>query len=295
MASANALNPHPEHRLISRRRFLTGASAAGLGLVAYAGTHGRHQFEIVQRTFRIANLPDAFQNFRVVQLSDIHLEEFTEPWFLEEIVRQVNILRPDLVLLTGDFVSHGPRSLETSWHAAGVCAEVLSGLTVAQRYAILGNHDVSVGAEHVIGPLQAHRTPVLVNSHVPIERGSGRLWIAGVDAIEGGIPDLDKSIPSDARDPVLFLCHEPDFADTVAQHPRFPLIDVMLSGHSHGGQVRLPFLGPLILPPMGKKYVTGRYQLGHMQLYVNRGLGTVGMPFRLNCIPEITHITLVRA
>jgi uncharacterized protein len=89
--------------------------------------------------------------------------------------------------------------------------------------------------------------------------------------------------------------HEPDFADHVVRHPRFPLIDLMLSGHSHGGQVRLPFLGPLILPPMGKKYVEGLFQFGHMQLYVNRGLGTVGLPFRLNCPPELTHITLVRA
>jgi predicted MPP superfamily phosphohydrolase len=91
------------------------------------------------------------------------------------------------------------------------------------------------------------------------------------------------------------MCHEPDYADTLALDPRFQRVDLMLSGHSHGGQVRMPFAGPLILPPLGKKYVEGLFHLGHTQLYVNRGIGTVGMPFRLDCPAEITEITLVRA
>jgi predicted MPP superfamily phosphohydrolase len=91
------------------------------------------------------------------------------------------------------------------------------------------------------------------------------------------------------------MCHEPDYVDHVIRHPRFPWIDVMLSGHTHGGQVRLPVLGPLILPPMGKKYIDGSFRFGDMELYVNRGLGTVGLPFRLNCPAEITHFTLARA
>jgi hypothetical protein len=295
MHSGSRGSPDSGPHLITRRRFLTSASIAGLGVAAYASTHGRHQFEIVHRTFAIANLPDAFQNFRIVQISDIHLEEYTETWFLEEIVRQTNTLQADLVLITGDFVSRGPLALPVSWRAAGACAEILSGLSAPQRYAILGNHDRSVGASRVIEPLQAHGTPVLVNSFVPIERGSDRIWICGSDDVEGGQPDLDLSIPADPRAPVLFLCHEPDYVDRILQHPRFPLMDLMLSGHSHGGQIRLPFIGPLILPPLGKKYTEGLYRFGRMQLYVNRGIGTVGLPLRLNCPAEITHITLVRA
>ena len=88
------------------------------------------------------------------------------------------------------------------------------------------------------------------------------------------------------------MAHEPDYADRVRLHPRAPLIDLMLSGHTHGGQVRLPLIGPLVLPPQGRKYVHGAFQLGNMQLYVNRGIGTVGMPFRLNCPSEITEFTL---
>jgi predicted MPP superfamily phosphohydrolase len=91
------------------------------------------------------------------------------------------------------------------------------------------------------------------------------------------------------------MAHEPDYADTVMAHPRGHLVDLMLSGHSHGGQIRLPFLGPLILPPLGEKYPEGHYRFNRMQLYVNRGIGTVGLPFRLNCPPEITVITLQSA
>ena len=284
-----------ESKLITRRNFIIGSSAAGLGLATYAGTHGRHQIEMVKRTIPIRNLPDAFQGFRIAQISDIHLEEYTEAFYLEEFVRRINALKPDLVLLTGDFISAGPRAFSFAHKAAGVCAEILEGLTCPQRYAILGNHDVTVGPEHVIQPLQAHGTPVLVDSYVPIERGKDHIWLSGACDPGTSTCYLDMAIPPMPNAPVIFMAHEPDFVDTVVQHPRFPLIDLMLSGHTHGGQVRLPFLGPLILPTMGKKYVEGIFHFDHMQLYVNRGVGTVGLPFRFNCPSELTELTLVRA
>jgi predicted MPP superfamily phosphohydrolase len=287
--------PKDRRQHMTRRTFLATAAAAGAGVVLYSGTHGRHKFEIVHQTIPIRDLPDALVGFRIVQISDIHLEEYTEAWFLEKMVDEVNALAPDLVLLTGDFVSRGPRNESVAWNAAGVCAEILSALKAPQRFAVLGNHDVAVGPDRVIQPLEAHGTPVLVDRFFPIERGPDRFWLAGSDDADAMIPNLNRAVPDDPRSPVVLMVHEPDFADYVVRHPRFPLIDLMLSGHSHGGQVRLPFLGPLILPPMGKKYVEGLFQFGHMQLYVNRGLGTVGLPFRLNCPPELTHITLVRA
>jgi uncharacterized protein len=285
---------HPDLRTITRRSFLIGASAAGLTLATYAGTHARHEVEVTHRTLAIRNLPDAFLGFRFVQLSDIHLEEYTEPWFLQQAVRTINDLHPDLVLLTGDFISRGPATDRVAWRAAGVAAEVLSELK-APRYACLGNHDVSVGANHVIDPLRAHGTPMLVDSYVPIQRGSDYIWLCGSDDAGTRSPDLNLAIPAAPRAPVILMCHEPDYVDHVVRHPRFPYIDAMLSGHTHGGQVRLPAIGPLILPPMGKKYIEGRFQFAHMELYVNRGLGTVGLPFRLNCPAEITHFTLQRA
>src|SRR5579875_1910477 len=119
-----------------------GAAAVGLGL--YSGTHARHELEITHRTFPIANLPDAFHGMRLVQISDIHLEEYTEPWFLEHVVQQINALQPEMVLLTGDFISRGPAPRKVALHAAGTAAEVLSGIQAPQRVAILGNHDVGV-------------------------------------------------------------------------------------------------------------------------------------------------------
>lgn len=280
---------------MTRRSFIAGAAAAGLGFALYAGTHARHEFEITRRTLSIRNLPDGFRGFRIVQMGDIHLEEYTESFFLERMVQQVNDLNPDLVLITGDFVSRGPRPHTVAWKAAGVAAEILSTLKAPQRFGILGNHDVAVGADHVIDPLEAHGTPILVDSYSPLERGKDVLWIAGSDDAGTRKPDLNFSVPPDPRAPILFLCHEPDYVDKVVLHPRFPLIDIMLSGHTHGGQIRLPYIGPLVLPPMGQKYIEGFYHFGHMQLYVNRGIGTVGVPFRLNCPAELTHFTLMRA
>ncbi len=280
---------------MTRRSFIAGAAAAGLGFALYSGTHARHEFEITHKTLAIRNLPDGFQGFRIVQMSDIHLEEFTEAFFLERMVHQVNDLNPDLVLITGDFVSRGPRPHTVAWNAAGLAAEILSTLKAPQRLGILGNHDVAVGADHVIDPLEAHGTPILVDSYTPLERGKDVLWIAGADDPGTRKPDLNFAIPPDPRAPVIFMCHEPDYVDHVIQHPRFPLIDVMLSGHTHGGQIRIPYIGPLVLPPMGQKYIEGFYNFGHMQLYVNRGIGTVGVPFRLNCPAELTHFTLQRA
>jgi predicted MPP superfamily phosphohydrolase len=280
---------------MTRRAFLTGGAAFGIGLATYAGTHARHEYEIVRRTFPIRNLPDAFLDLNIVQISDIHLVEYTEAWFLERMVAQVNALQPDLVLVTGDFVSRGPWDKSVGRRAAGTCAEILSTLKAPQRFGIFGNHDISVGPALIADVMRAHGLPILVDSYTPIERGHDHLWLCGSDDAGTRSPNLSMAVPPYPDAPVILMCHEPDFADTVIRHPRFPLIDLMLSGHTHGGQVRLPVVGPLILPPMGKKYIRGLFHFDHMQLYVNRGLGTVGLPFRLNCPAEITQIQLTRA
>jgi uncharacterized protein len=277
---------------ITRRKFLIAGGAAAAGLALYSGEIARHEIDIVPRTFNIHNLPTPFHGFRIAQLSDIHLDEFTEPFFLERIVQKVNALAPDLVLLTGDFITHGSLTFVAGGHAIHRCAEILTTLTAPHRYAILGNHDVAFNARAVTRALSTYGTPVLINQYVPIERNGGRLWLSGLDDPATSSPDLNLAIPAKPDGPVLLMAHEPDFADDVTAHPRGPLVDLMLAGHSHGGQIRLPLLGAMILPPMGRKYPEGFYQLNRMQLYVNRGIGTVGLPFRLNCPPEITLITL---
>ena len=279
----------------TRRSFMFGAGAAAVGLGLYSATDGRHQLEIVNRTFALRDLPDAFVGMRMAQISDLHLEEYTEPSYLLHVVEEVNRLNVDMVLLTGDFVSRGPGPHSVGMKAAGLAAEILSGLKAPQRVAILGNHDVGVNAEWVVRELESHNTPVLVDSFLPLERNRERLYICGSDDAGTRTPDPYLAIPAEPRAPIIYLVHEPDYLDIFKHHPRFPLVDLMLSGHSHGGQIRLPLIGPLVLPPMGKVYPHGLYREKQLQLYVNRGIGTVGVPFRLNCPSEITHITLQRA
>ena len=279
---------------ITRRAFLLGAGAAA-GMTLYAGEIARHEIDVVHRPISIANLPASFAGLRIVQISDLHLDEFTEPFFLKRVVRRVNELAADVVLLTGDFVTLGSFTFLDGISSAHQCAKLVSAITCPLRYAILGNHDVGVGAALVTRALQDNGIPVLVNQFVPLERGADRIWLCGVDDPGTSWPDLDRAIPAHPEAPVILMAHEPDFANVVLHHPRGPLVDLMLSGHTHGGQVRLPFGKPLVLPPMGRIYPEGLFHLKKMQLYVNRGIGTVGLPFRLNCPPEITVITLNQA
>jgi hypothetical protein len=290
----SGVNPDSSRR-ITRRHFLVGSGAAAAGLALYSGEIARHELDLVPRTLSISNLPSAFHGFRIAQISDIHLDEFTEPFFLERVVRHVNALAADLVVLTGDFVTHGSLTFMNGRSAAYHCAEILSTLTCPLRFACLGNHDVAVSASLVINALTTNGIPVLVDEHIPIERNGSRFWLAGVNDPGTTNPRLELAVPPQPDGPVILMAHEPDYADTVRQHPRGQLVDVMLSGHTHGGQIRLPFLGPLVLPPMGKIYAEGLFHLGKMQLYVNRGIGAVGIPFRLNCPPEITIFTLQAA
>jgi hypothetical protein len=233
---------------------------------------------------------------KVAQLSDIHLNEFTEPSLLREAIDEVNRARPDVVLLTGDYVSSEVLPPRLTIEAAWQCGDMLDQLTCRQRYAIFGNHDIWAGEEHVGDALQSNGVTVLRNSYLPLERGSGRIWLAGLDDPVCGQPDPDLAIPPSIRniaaEPILLMCHAPDYVDELRRHPAGQAVTLVLSGHTHGGQIRLPFVGPLRLPPGGRKYVAGLFRFGTTQLYVNRGIGSVGVPFRFDCRPEISVFTL---
>ncbi len=282
-----------KERVLTRRQFLglSGLSVVGLGL--YAGEIARHEIDIVQRTISIQGLPESFKGFRIVQISDIHFKEFTEAFFVKLVLHDVNALKPDLVVLTGDFVSYGPVERHRSIPWAYECGELLTRIECPLRYAVLGNHDCIVNEAAATDALTTHGIPVLNNQAVPLERDGKRIWLAGTaDALNGNPgPDFEKAIPkSSLRDdePVILLAHEPDIFPEAAKYD----VDLMLSGHTHGGQIRIPFMPAMHLPPLGVKYVEGHFQMGRTQLYVNRGIGTVGLPFRFNCPPEITVFTL---
>lgn len=285
-------------QLISRRNFLIAGLTGAGGLALYSSEFARHWIDVTELDIHLKSLPGAFEGLRVAQLSDIHFGEFTERFFLRRVVEKVNQLRPDVVLLTGDFITQGLRGVAYATNAGWECAAVLNGLACRERYAILGNHDVLVNPTGVTEALSQNSVRVLRNAYLPLERDGGRVWLAGLDDALEGSPDPEVAIPEMIRnrpnEPVILMCHAPDYVRRLLAHPVGQAVNFVLSGHTHGGQVRLPFVRPLALPPLGRRYVEGRYQLGELQLYVNRGIGTVNLPIRLNCPPEITLFTLRR-
>lgn len=283
----------------SRRHFLQAGVLGVASLALYSGELERHWVDVTRHEIVLRSLPFAFEGLRIAQISDIHMDEYTEPYFLHQVVDKINALKPDVVLMTGDFISERPCPRSFALGAAWQCAEILDELHCRQRYAALGNHDVNVGSFEVTEALAAHGIRVLKNEHLPLERGDARIWLAGVDDPGAGHPDPEKAIPVSIRhrpdEPVLLMCHAPDFADTLSLSSAGRAVDLMLSGHTHGGQICLPILGAMALPAMGKKYVQGWFRFDGMQLYVNRGIGTVGVPFRFDCRPEISVFTLHRS
>jgi hypothetical protein len=251
---------------------------------------------IVRKQIALRRWPDRLEGFSIALLSDFHYDPYFSVHPLRSSIGMVNGLHPDLIVLTGDFVTEpfsGDKAIKAKAADAGEpCAELLRQMqATCGLWAVLGNHDVATDPDRVINALRSVGIQVLGNQSVPIERSGGRFWLAGVDDVMEKRSDLDAAlhrVPADES--VILLAHEPDFAEYVA---RFP-VDLQLSGHSHGGQVRIPFVRPLWLPPLGKKYVWGLYNIGGLTLYTNPGLGTVGVPVRMNCPPEITFLTLRR-
>lgn len=242
------------------------------------------QFEIVNLLVTIPGLDAVFSGYRLVQVSDIHLGNWITAERWQGIVELVNAQEPDVIALTGDFVSYV---------LDGVLDDLAAGLSRLQArdaiLAVMGNHDHWMDVGRVRQVLVTSGVVELQNNVYTLRRGTAVLHIAGVDCITVKADDLATVISAlPANGPAILLAHEPDFADTSAATGRFAL---QLSGHSHGGQVVLPKVGPL-RGPLFKRYPHGRYQVGQMVQYTNRGVGTNAIRLRYRCKPEITVITL---
>jgi predicted MPP superfamily phosphohydrolase len=189
-----------------------------------------------------------------------------------------------MILLTGDYITSTVRTVST-------LAEPLAELKAdAGVFGCLGNHDVGCGRVQVARALETHGITCLSNTGRGLTKHGETLWIAGLDSAWGGRPDLARALAGrPANSGTIVMMHEPDYADTIA-HARVPLLQ--LSGHTHGGQCCLPGGVPVHLPIWGRKYPKGLFQVGAVQLYVNRGIGCIGVPVRFSCPPEITEITL---
>jgi len=247
----------------------------------------RNRLTVERIQVPVAGLHSALDGFKIVQLSDIHFLPFTQIPLIEEAVAQAVSLQPDLIVLTGDFIT---AQAETIF---GV-VKALSRLNATYGvFAVLGNHDVRSGARIVRQGIEEAGITLLHNRGFTFDVGHGQLNLAGVDDCIWGQPDIHAALDNlSATSPTLLLAHEPDVIDDFSHAGP---ITLQLSGHTHGGQVRLPFLGTPILPKLGEKYIHGLYRVNGAWLYTNRGLGMVSMPIRFNCPPEITEITLCAA
>ncbi len=269
-----------------RRLFQAGAvmATAGGGSIAYGWGIERHRPVVERITVFLPGLGSAWKGFRIVQITDLHLEPLAVPGLLKTTVDMINGLKPDLVVMTGDYITHTAADLVH-------LAEPLADLKVPGGvFACNGNHDLWAGVSKVSKALGEHGVKYLINSGVGFQRQNDSLWVAGLDSVWGGSPRLTKALAGKpAQAPSVVLMHEPDYADLISRSVQ-PILQ--LSGHTHGGQVCLPGGHPLRLPAWGKKYAKGLFNVGNIQLYVSRGIGCLDVPVRFACPPEITEITL---
>jgi predicted MPP superfamily phosphohydrolase len=267
-------------------KMAAAAALLGAGCYLYGREVEIRRVEINPLTLTLPRLAPEFDGYRIVQIGDIHLDDWTKPERLRGIVEKVNAQRPDLVAIMGDFASRSAKQLDTR------------RLTCALRelrardgvLTILGNHDYLTGVELIQRCIREASVTELVNDVHTLRRGGATLHVAGIDDIMEGGSRLDlvlRDLPDSGA--AILLAHEPDFADVSAATGRF---DLQLSGHSHGGQVRVPLLMRLALPPFSQRYTSGLYRVDGMLQYTNRGLGFVDMRLRFLCRPEITVLTL---
>jgi hypothetical protein len=283
----------------ARRQFLertaTVAASAPFVAGAYGLLYGRLNLETTEHSARLERLPRAFEGFRIAQLSDIHIGPFMPAEQIRKFAGIANALRPDLIALTGDFIIFDP-------HTRGLVVEALSGLRAPFGvFGCMGNHEAWAGVEDSITALfRLTGVRILRAKAVPIAIGGEWFQLIGVDfqsrnrfgpsaPVARILGDIEGLIAPDRVN--ILLSHNPDTFDRAAQLG----IGLSLAGHTHGGQLALEFISPQIAPSrLVTPYVAGWFRRPGGQLYVNRGIGTIGVPIRVGAPPEITVYRLTR-
>ncbi len=247
-------------------------------------------FKVETVRLKLERLPRAFSGFRVAQISDIHMGGWMNVDRLQRVADLVIAERPDALLITGDFL-FGHRFTEASKRGINDLIRVLSPLAASiPSFAVLGNHDYWTNPEAVREMLCRCGITDLTNTVSMLRREGGKLHLCGLDDIRHGDVRLNHVLAQlGENSAAILLVHEPDYADTSAATGKF---DLQISGHSHGGQIVVPFYGPPVLPLSGRKYPSGLYKVGNMFQYTNRGVWMDRLAIRLNCPPEITIFIL---
>ena len=243
--------------------------------------------EITETDIWLRRLNPAYDGLRIAHLTDLHHSLFTPIEEIHRAVHLANLLRPDVVALTGDYVT---LSRSYIWPVAGALGKLRARLGI---FAVLGNHDFQVDPEEITRALKAQHIRVLRNSHYALRARAATLWVVGVDDLWWEADDLRAALRTvPAREAKILLCHNPMGVRMAAGHG----IDLVLSGHTHGGQVRLPVVGSVYgRSKLGKRFVEGWNRLDGTQIYVSRGVGKVLVPLRFGCPPEIACLRLRRA
>lgn len=242
--------------------------------------------EIVEVDIELDNLGWGFHNYRILNLCDIHLGQWINPEYLNDLVDYVNTLNYDLVTLTGDYVSY---VLEGYDDALRECLKKLESRE--GKYGVLGNHDHWMGSEIIRDVFKDADIVDLSNDVVTLTRDGDELYLAGVDSCTVCADNLDNVLAKLEKNlPTVLLAHEPDFAQESSKTGK---IDLQISGHSHGGQFIIPkFETTPFRGPNSTKYPVGLYKVEDMIQYTSKGLGTNSFRIRINCKPEISIITL---
>lgn len=254
-------------------------------LTAPFGRWHRKPLVVERVDVAIAGLAPAFDDYRVVFLTDLHFSAVVPRWYLARAVTTALALEPDLILLGGDYLSHSAR------YAAGL-VELLQPLRAPDGvFGVLGNHDHYVGADLVRAALASAGVTELLNVSTVVRRGAAALAFAGVGDLRFDVIDFRAATSGLAPDvPRIVVSHDPD---VFAYWPQDIRLDLMLSGHTHGGQAHLPLLGPPYVPSQfGFRYLAGPIREGTRQLHVSRGIGAITAPIRWRCPPELTLLAL---
>lgn len=277
-------NLHANDSYVSNNRKLERFMHSYLGFL-YQGYNPKW-IDINHIEMVLPRLPKEFNGYRILQISDIHIGTWMTGQRLKGIISLVNQQQPDLIVNTGDYFSYDTHT----WQETLI--NELSKLHASDGIvSVLGNHDYWVGVDKVIKILKDSNIKDITNQVYTLSRGDTKLHIAGGDCAyvdRFSLEPLLPNIPND--DCAILLVHEPDTADISAESGRF---DLQLSGHSHGGQMIIPFYGPALRIRLARKYTVGFHQIGDMKQYTNRGLGTALIPLRINCKPEISVFTLI--
>ena len=244
-----------------------------------------NEIDLVEVNITLPDLGKNFVNYRILNLTDVHLGQWVNPEYLSDLIDYVNTLNFDLATLTGDYFSYVLDGYEDSLKDSFKKLKAKDG-----KFGVLGNHDHWMGAEKIRKLFKESDIVDLSNDVRVLSRGEDKLNLAGVDSSTVCADNLDKVLAKLDDCPTVLLAHEPDFANESSQTGK---IDLQISGHSHGGQFIIPKVETTpFRGPNSTKYPVGLYKIRDMMQYTSKGLGTNSFRIRINCNPEITIITL---